>query len=304
MLSVQNVSFGYKTKFGLSAISFELKEGKTLAVVGESGSGKSTLLKLIYGEYDVDEGLILWKNKKILGPKDKLVVGHDFIKYVSQEFDLMPFTTVAENVGFHLSNFYPEHKEQRVKELLEVVNLESYANQKVKFLSGGQKQSVALAKALANQPEIILLDEPFSHIDSFKKRVLRRSLFKFLKSNNIACVIATHDQNDVLSFADKMVVLHNGQVVSKDTPERLYNDRKNPIVAAFFSEYSTIDGQIYYAHQIRVCKKDGQKVTVVRSYFKGYYFLVEALYKKGKIFFNHNSFLVSESEVFVSLEGL
>ena len=151
--------------------------------------GKSTLLKLIYGEYDLDEGKILWNGSAVLGPKDKRVVGHGFMKYVAQEFDLMPFTTVSENIGAHLSNFYPKEKEKRIKELLKVVDLEEFSSTKVKLLSGGQKQRVALAKAIAKQPEVLLLDEPFSHIDNFKKQSLRKSFFQFLKAkqNYLCC---------------------------------------------------------------------------------------------------------------------
>ena len=110
MLSVKSVDFGYNNSKTLSDISFTVQAGEYLAVVGESGSGKSTLLKLIYGEFDVNNGSISWNSTPILGPKDKLVVGYDFMKYVAQEFDLMPFTTVGENIGTHLSNFFPIEK--------------------------------------------------------------------------------------------------------------------------------------------------------------------------------------------------
>src|SRR5690606_4683314 len=107
-------------------------------------------------------------------------------------------------------------------ELLEVVELTEFSNIKVKFLSGGQKQRVALARALANKPEILLLDEPFSHIDNFKKRSLRRKLFHYLKANNIACIVASHDHEDVLPYADRMLVLNKANIVANHTPEHLY----------------------------------------------------------------------------------
>lgn len=289
MLSVKNVDFCYNNSITLSNISLNVQAGEYLAVVGESGSGKSTLLKLIYGEFDVNNGSISWNSTPVLGPKDKLVVGHNFMKYVAQEFDLMPFTTVGENIGTHLSNFFPKEKEKRVQELLAVVELEKYQSTKVKHLSGGQKQRVALAKALAKQPEILLLDEPFSHIDNFKKQSLRKNLFHFLKAENIACIVATHDKNDVLAFADNMIVLNHGKILLEGFPKDLYLNPKNPLLAAFFSEYCIIDDTIFYAHQIKVSEKGTIKAEVRDCYFQGTHFLIEAEADDEIICFNHPS---------------
>tara|TARA_Y100000385_G_scaffold161527_1_gene167526 strand:- start:6310 stop:7227 length:918 start_codon:yes stop_codon:yes gene_type:complete len=297
MLSVKSVDFGYNNSKTLSDISFTVQAGEYLAVVGESGSGKSTLLKLIYGEFDVNNGSISWNSTPILGPKDKLVVGHDFMKYVAQEFDLMPFTTVSENIGTHLSNFFPVEKEKRIQELLVVVELERYQSTKVKHLSGGQKQRVALAKALARQPEILLLDEPFSHIDNFKKQSLRKNLFRFLKAKNITCIVATHDKNDVLGFADNMLVLQHGKTLLEGFPKDLYLNPKNSLLAAFFSEYCIIDGVIFYAHQIKVSEKGSIKAVVRHCYFQGTHFLIEAETDSEIIFFNHPSSIKTKQSV-------
>ena len=121
MLKLDHISFSYDQKLVLNGIDLSLKAGEHLSVVGESGSGKTTLLKLIYGEYDLDSGKIFWKETEILGPKYNLVVGYDFMKYVAQEFDLMPYISVEENVGKFLSNFYPEEKQERIDELTEVI---------------------------------------------------------------------------------------------------------------------------------------------------------------------------------------
>ena len=297
MLSVKSIDFGYNNSKTLSDISFTVQAGEYLAVVGESGSGKSTLLKLIYGEFDVNNGSISWNSTPILGPKDKLVVGHDFMKYVAQEFDLMPFTTVSENIGTHLSNFFPVEKEKRIQELLVVVELERYQSTKVKHLSGGQKQRVALAKALARQPEILLLDEPFSHIDNFKKQSLRKNLFRFLKAKNITCIVATHDKNDVLGFADNMLVLQHGKILLEGFPKDLYLNPKNSLLAAFFSEYCIIDGVIFYAHQIKVSEKGSIKAVVRHCYFQGTHFLIEAETDSEIIFFNHPSSIKTKQSV-------
>ncbi|NNC71041.1 MAG: ABC transporter ATP-binding protein, partial [Flavobacteriaceae bacterium] len=263
MLEVQNISFGYQDQKVLDAISFSIKKGEHLAIVGESGSGKTTLIKLLYGEYDLDTGSIHWNGDQILGPKFNLITGPDFMKHVAQEFDLMPYTSVETNIGDFLSNLYPQKKQQRVEELIEVVELQEVAKTHVRYLSGGQKQRVAIAKALAKQPEILLLDEPFSHIDNLKRQSLRRSLFHFLKQEKITCITATHDKNDVLGFADSMMVLDQGKSIALERPKQLYQSPKNKLIASFFDEFNEFiiseisdfqDDQlvIIYPHEIEV----------------------------------------------------
>jgi len=266
-------------------MSFTAKAGENIAVIGESGSGKSTLLKVLYGEYDLDIGTIFWKDKAILGPKYNLVIGYDFMKYVAQEFELMPFITVEENIGKFLSRFYPEEKQRRTQELLEVVELTEFAKIKVKTLSGGQKQRVALARALAKQPEIILLDEPFSHIDNFKKQSLRRSVYKYLKENNITCIVATHDKEDVLGFADRMIVLNENKIAVNDVPETLYKNPKTPLIASFFGEFNVINDAIIYAHQLKIVETSPLKAIVKQAYFKGHVYLIEAEIANDIVFF-------------------
>jgi len=302
MLSVTHLQFNYSKTPVLDGINFSLKPGENLAIIGESGSGKSTLLKLIYGEYDLAQGKIFWKEQQILGPKHNLVIGYDFMKYVSQEFDLMPFISVEDNIGKFLSRFYPEEKQKRTTELIKVVELEDFAKTKVKNLSGGQKQRVALARALAKQPEIILLDEPFSHIDNFKKQSLRRSVFSYLKEKNIACIVATHDKNDVLGFADKMLVLHQKKIIANDTPQNLYNNPKLPLIASFFGEFNVINGKVYYAHQLKIVEKSDLKGIVKANYFNGDYWLVKVGQNSNTIFINHSTPIEPETQIFFSFQ--
>ena len=301
MLQVKNLTFRYDKTPVLQNISFNVGEGENVAVIGESGSGKSTLLKLLYGEYDLDQGHVFWKDAEVLGPKHNLVVGYDFMKQVTQEFDLMPFTSVEENIGKHLSNFFPEEKKARTAELIEVVQLTAFTKTKVKLLSGGQKQRVALARAIAKQPEILLLDEPFSHIDNFKKQSLRRNLFKYLKENNISCVVATHDKEDVLGYADQMIVLDDTKIVAKDSPEHLYNNPDSPLVASFFEEFNIIDDQFIYAHQMKVGDNSDLKATVKTSYFKGTYYLIEADLKGKTLYFEHETQLKTGKSIYLEI---
>ena len=170
MLQVNHITFEYsKKKTVLENFNFSLKKGAHLCIMGESGCGKSTLLKAIYGLLDLKKGEIFWNETQILGPKHHLVPGFDNFKYVAQDFDLMPYISVSENIKKFLSRFYPEESEKRTQELLEVIEMKAFENTKVKNLSGGQKQRVAIARALAKEPELLLLDEPFGQIDNLKK---------------------------------------------------------------------------------------------------------------------------------------
>lgn len=303
MLNVKNITFSYDPKDTenpvLKDLEFTVEQGEHLSIIGESGSGKSTLLKLIYGEYDLIEGQIFWKDNQVLGPKFNLVVGYEYMKYVAQEFDLMPYITVEENVGKHLSNFFPEEKKERIKELLEVVELEDFAKTKVKTLSGGQKQRVALARALAKQPEIILLDEPFSHIDNFQKQSLRRSVFKYLKEKQITCLVATHDKEDVLGFADRMLVLHDSKIIANNSPQDLYRDPETPLIASFFGEVNMLNDHIIYAHQLQAVADSDLKAQIIRNYFKGPYYLIEAKHTDAILRFEHPTALDVGTEVFL-----
>ncbi|NHM05116.1 ABC transporter ATP-binding protein [Flavobacterium celericrescens] len=291
MLKVQSVRFSYLNTLVINSLTFSLSKGKSMAIIGESGCGKSTLLKLIYGLHDVDEGQIFWDDIAVQGPKFHLIPGMPFMKYLAQDFDLMPFITVAENVGKYLSNFFPEEKQTRIAELLEIVEMTEYANVKAKLLSGGQMQRVALARVLALEPEVLLLDEPFSHIDNFRKNSLRRKLFSYLKQKNITCIVATHDSTDVLAFADEVLIVKDGNIIEKGYPKEIYNHPKNKYIASLFGDVNAIVingiNHLIYPHQLKVSEKSELKVNVIHSYFRGNHYLIEAMYENQSVFFEN-----------------
>lgn len=298
MLQVKDVSFAISERFKLKSINFELTKGQHLAIIGESGCGKTTLLKLIYGLYDLDHGAIKWEDQMITGPKDYLVPGMPFIKYLSQDFDLMPFISVEENVQKFLSRLYPEESAARTKELLEVVEMTAFAKAHVKTLSGGQKQRVALAQTLAKEPELLLLDEPFSHIDNFRKNNLRRQLFTYLKQKGITCIIATHDSTDVLSYMDETIVMKEGEIIAHKTTFELYNNPESFYIGSLFGEINELpkswfdenakpdETLLLYPHQLKVSNTIGIEVKVIRSFFKGNHWLTLCQYGETKIFLN------------------
>ena len=312
MLTVASISFGYtKKKTVLDNFTFTLKKGEHLCVMGESGCGKSTLLKAIYGLLNLKKGEIYWKENQVLGPKFNLVPGMDLFKYVAQDFDLMPYISVAENIKKFLSRFYPEESEARTQELLDVIEMTSFANTKVKNLSGGQKQRVAIARALANEPELLLLDEPFGQIDNFKKNSLRRKLFTYLKEKNIACIVATHDKNDALSFADSLLIIRNNRILVNNTPIEIYKNPENKYIAALFDDVNDIvlneEKVLLYPHQIKIIEHSAKntalpikRATVLNSYFKGAYWLIEAVFENQVVFLNHSADLKKNKAIHIS----
>ena len=306
MLQVKEISFSYQDDLVLDNINYSLNKGKNLALIGESGCGKSTLLKLIYGLYDLNEGQIFWNEDEVLGPKFHLIPGMPYMKYLAQDFDLMPFITVAENVGKYLSNFFPEEKQLRIAELLEVVEMTEYANVKAKFLSGGQMQRVALARVLALEPEVLLLDEPFSHIDNFRKNSLRRKLFGYLKEKQITCIVATHDSTDVLAFADEVAIIKDGKIIESGIPNFIYNNPQNLYVASLFGDVNEVfvDGKVHfvYPHQLKVVLNSEIKTEVLNAYFRGSHYLIEANFNNQTLFFEHEVALQTGEMVYLKIK--
>ncbi len=314
MLKVQVTSFGYNDQTILKDIYFEVAKGEHLALMGESGSGKSTLLKIIYGLLHVEEGSIFWGETEAMGPNFNLVPGEPYMKYLAQDFDLMPFISVEENIGQFLSVFERDNHPERIAELLELIEMEDFAKTKVQFLSGGQQQRVALARVLAQEPEILLLDEPFGHIDNFKRNSLRRNLFLYLEKKGITVLTASHDPNDVLPFAKRTLIMEKGQIIADQKTKKLYRTPPNYYTASLFGEvnqvpikllksYAEIDRSVLvYPHEFQVSKTSGLKAEVVHSFFKGSHFLNEGKTEEGiTLFFNSEDKQITGKNVFLNV---
>ncbi|WP_299533396.1 ABC transporter ATP-binding protein [Ulvibacterium sp.] len=313
MLQVDHVSFAYDETSVLEDINLKVSKGEHVSIIGESGCGKSTLLKIIYGLLHIKVGEIYWDENQIKGPLYNLVPGEPYMKYLAQDFDLMPYTTVFENISQYLSVFEPKELKARTWELMEMIEMTHLAQTKVRYLSGGQQQRVALARVLAQQPQILLLDEPFSHIDNFRKNTLRRNLFTFLKKEGITVLTATHDHNDMLPFADRVIVLKDRKIIAKDTPKNLYEHPKDLYIASLFGEANRIPINviksyadtkrriIVYAHEFKVSEKSGLEVLVKESYYMGGHYMILGTYEDQNIYFNHHSALEDGKNVFLNI---
>ncbi|WP_445383703.1 ABC transporter ATP-binding protein [Robiginitalea sp. IMCC43444] len=314
MLNVSEIYFGYEQEQVLEDISFTLQAGEHLAVMGESGCGKSTLLKILYGMLPFERGSIHWKDQAIKGPAFQLLPGAPFLKYLAQDFDLMPFISVEENIGKYLSVNYPEDTARRIDELLHTMELTEYRDKKVKYLSGGQQQRVALARVLAQKPELLLLDEPFGHIDHFRRNQLRRSLFAYLKKEGISCICATHDYHDVLPYADSIMVLKDRQVLDLRPVREIYEQPGNLYTASLLGEAnlipinilksyaSTTRNIVVYAHELKVSDKSGLEVVAAHSYYLGGYYRVYGTFDGNRgVYFNSDKPVESGKKVFLNV---
>ncbi|MBX2826719.1 MAG: ABC transporter ATP-binding protein [Flavobacteriaceae bacterium] len=311
MLKVAISSFSYTEDDILKEISFCLQKGEHLAVLGESGCGKSTLLHIIYGLLHLENGSLTWDEKPLLGPNHNLIPGEPFMKLVAQEFNVMPFITVSENIATHLNRLDAESDLERVEELIRVVDLEEHKDRMVKDLSGGQKQRVALAKALAKEPELLLLDEPFSHIDSFRKNKLRRKLYGYLKEKNIACITATHDSEEALAFSDQLLILHQGGVEAMGTPKEIYTHISSRYQGSFFGEVNELPASLFpddatkpvlylLPHQLGISKTETPLlVEVMGSYYKGNHYLIASVWNGKEVFFVSSVKLKTASQVYL-----
>lgn len=309
MLKVNIHSYTYDEKQVLTNIKFNLKKGEHLSILGESGCGKSTLLHLIYGLLQLEKGTIYWGKNQILGPKNTLIPGEKFMKLVAQEFNIMPFITVEENIYSHLTKLDEAVDQLRVKDLLQTVDLEEFGNTLVKNLSGGQKQRVALAKALAQKPNLLLLDEPFSSIDTIRKNKLRRLLYAYLKDNNISSITATHDSDEALAFSDKILLLKEGKNIAFGSPQDVYQNADSPYKKGFFGDVSILPKGLMSSaellllpQQLKISEEKTQlQVIIIHNYYKGSYYLIEAMWNEKTIFFNTSEAIPINKKVFLKL---
>ena len=174
-------------------------------------------------------------------------------------------------------------------ELLTLVGMERFAPLKALNLSGGEKQRVALAMALAQEPQLLLLDEPFSQVDNFRKNELQRTLFAYLKEQNISCIVATHDGKDALSYSDKTLIMRNGKLLFFNNTLSVYFQNTDYYTASLFGEVSWHNGKLFKPQQIIITAISDWEATVQYCYFQGAQYLIEATSVEGKVYFYNDT---------------
>jgi iron(III) transport system ATP-binding protein len=219
----------------LRSISFDQQHYKRMVIAGETGSGKSTLLKVIAGLAQADSGVVVFNNEVIKGPLETLVPGHAKIAYLSQLFELPKFLRVEQVLEY--ANLQSEKEANRLFKLCEIQHLLS---RKTDELSGGERQRIALARQLLSNPELLLLDEPYSNLDIIHKNSLRQVIDKVLESTGIACILVSHDPLDILPWAEHVMIMRKGKIVQAGSTQHIYHQPTDEYVAALMGKYNVV----------------------------------------------------------------
>ncbi|MDH5423415.1 MAG: ABC transporter ATP-binding protein [Gammaproteobacteria bacterium] len=244
LLTLKNISVAYGDQTIVQNIDFDLQEGQISCLLGPSGCGKTTLLRTIAGFENPTQGEIAIRSKVVSTAEQVLAPEERQIGMVFQDFALFPHLDIEANIRFGLTNKMSENMQlQRCNELLELVGLSGSNHKYPHQLSGGQQQRIALARALAPKPDILLLDEPFSSLDIELRQQLAREVRVILKQQNITAILVTHDQNEAFAMADTVGLIHKAELVQWDTPYNLYHKPATRFVANFIGQGVFIPGE-------------------------------------------------------------
>jgi len=244
ILTISNVykKFRGNSTYAVHDFSLTVNEGEIMALLGESGCGKTTILRMIAGFETPDSGTIRLAGLEIVGDKIFVEPEKRGVGIVFQDYALFPNKTVKQNVAFGLFALGKDERNKRVDEALRTCGLEGFEERYPHQLSGGQRQRVALARALAPRPKVLLFDEPFSNIDTLRKAQMRADIGKILRQTKTTAIFVTHDTRDVLSLADHVAVIKEGECQQAGTPSQVYRHPVNSYVARFFGKTNLLEG--------------------------------------------------------------
>ncbi len=238
MLEVINLNKRISDVFSLREITFTQTEGERLAIAGSSGSGKSTLLQLIAGLQSSDQGSVHFYGQRIKMPHEQLIPGHPGLAYLPQQCDLPHHYYVHE-----LFSYANQWDTQLGKDLFSWCRIDHLMDRQHTQLSGGEQQRIALALLLIASPRWLLLDEPFSHLDTINKSILQQVLLEVTNRLSITCLLCSHHPEDIFTWADRLLVIRDGQIVADGKPEYLYRYPSDTYVAGLLGEYQLLSEQ-------------------------------------------------------------
>jgi len=225
-------------------LDLAVQDGELLTLLGPSGCGKTTTLRLIAGLERADEGTISLRGDPVVSDGEFLPPEERDVGVVFQEFALFPHKTAAENIAFGLTGLSGEKRDERVTDLLELVGLTDHREQYPEELSGGQQQRVALARSLAPEPSVLLLDEPFSNLDVDLRVEMREEVRRIIKEAGVTAVNVTHDQEEAMSISDRVAVMRSGRIEQVGRPEEVFQRPESRFVASFLGHASFVSGDV------------------------------------------------------------
>lgn len=249
IVELKNISKAYEDNIVLDNFNLEIRKNEFLTLLGPSGCGKTTTLKIIAGFEFADEGQVMFEGKEIsdVPPYERSV------NTVFQKYALFPHMDVYENIAFGLKIKKVEKSviDQKVKDMLKLVALSGFEKRKVESLSGGQQQRIAIARALVNEPKVLLLDEPLGALDLKLRQEMQIELKRIQQKLGITFIFVTHDQEEALTMSDTIIVMNKGKIQQMGTPEDIYNEPENAFVAKFIGESNVIDGVMLDDYRVK-----------------------------------------------------
>ncbi|MEF9921432.1 MAG: ABC transporter ATP-binding protein [Anaerovoracaceae bacterium] len=240
LIELVNISKSFGETLVLDDFSLTVNENEFITLLGPSGCGKTTTLRIVGGFETPDQGRVLFQGKDITDvPPNKRHINTVFQKYA-----LFPHMNVGQNIefGLKISNKSDQYIKDKVKYALKLVNLVGFEKRKIDSLSGGQQQRIAMARAIVNEPKVLLLDEPLGALDLKLRQDMEYELIRLKNELGITFIYVTHDQEEALTMSDKVVVMNGGYIQQMGTPEEIYNEPENAFVADFIGDSNIMDG--------------------------------------------------------------
>ena len=251
ILELVNISKSFDGELILDELNLDVKENTFMTLLGPSGCGKTTTLRIIGGFTTPDEGRVLFEGRDITNlPPNKRQLNTVFQKYA-----LFPHMSVGENIayGLKISGKSKTYIDDKIKYALKLVNMDGYANRDVSQLSGGQQQRIAIARAIVNEPKVLLLDEPLGALDLKLRQDMQYELIRLKNELGINFIYVTHDQEEALTMSDTVVVMNQGYIQQMGTPESIYNEPENAFVATFIGDSNILSGLMLQDKLVRIC---------------------------------------------------
>ena len=304
-LEVKNLVKYYNKELPIiRKLEFSVKKGEIISFLGESGSGKTTFLKCIAGLEKIHSGSILL-NSVVLNDKGIFVKPQDRkIGFVFQDYPLFPHLNLEENIVFNLDKKY--HK--NLAYILTLTGLKYFVSRYPHELSGGEQQRTCVARALIREPELLLLDEPFSNLDSAIKQSMREEIYKIIKETNTTTILVTHDINDSLNIADKILIFKAGIVQQYDKPEKMYCEPANCYCAMILGDMNKlfIGSETYYVRpeKVEVVKKSNHKIKVEKCFFQGREYRIKGRYNNEIWHFFSKKSINENEEIFIDFKKI